>query len=125
MSEANFGELLAGSSPAVCRLAEAAAELVRTTIPDAAEELDRRARLLAFTYKPGTYKYLIAAVALHDNYVNLMFARGAELADVDSSGLLEGTGKLARHVKVDTPEVLADPAVAQLVSVAATRTPRP
>ncbi len=39
-----------------------------------------------------------AYILLHKNWVNLGFYKGAELAD--PAGLLEGTGKKLRHVKV-------------------------
>jgi hypothetical protein len=37
------------------------------------------------------------AIAPQKSYVNLMFSKGVELLDLDSTHLLEGTGKKARH----------------------------
>jgi hypothetical protein len=45
-------------------------------------------------------KHICAIMALSD-YVNIEFFRGMELPDPD--GLLEGTGKLLRHVKIRKP----------------------
>lgn len=63
-------------------------------------------------------------MTLHRAHVNLMFSKGVELLEVDPSGLLEGTGKRARHIRFTEPGRLADPAVHVLVRAAAQRTPR-
>lgn len=41
-----------------------------------------------------------------------------------ADGLLEGTGKVARHIKIRTPERLDEPGVRRLIEAAAARTPR-
>ena len=64
-------------------------------------------------YYGATDAYLKSAVYImpHSRHVNLGFFQGAHLADPD--GLLEGTGKTLRHVKlkkvddVDTPAIRA------------------
>lgn len=55
-------------------------------------------------------------LADHSRHVNLGFNRGATLADPD--GLLEGTGKGLRHVKVRSKDDLT-PALARLIREAA------
>lgn len=125
MTRVTFDDLLVDASPVVRELAVRAAELIRGVVPDAAEEVDGPAKLLGFTYLPGTYKHLIVAVALHAAHVNIMFARGAELVEIDGSGLLEGTGKRARHIKVREAQTLSNPGVRALLEAAAARTPQP
>jgi hypothetical protein len=49
--------------------------LTAEVIPDAVEESDRSAKLIGYTYQPGTYKHLIAAIAPHSGHVNLMLRR--------------------------------------------------
>lgn len=49
-------------------------------------------------------------------HVNVGFFRGAELADPD--GLLEGTGKFMRHVKLRPGQPLDDAALTKLVHAA-------
>jgi hypothetical protein len=39
------------------------------------------------------------AIVIHKDHVNLQFARGTELEDPE--GILEGTGKKIRHVKIN------------------------
>jgi len=116
--------LLAPCDPVVRKLATKARALVRELIPDAQEEVDSAAKLIGYSYLPETYKGLILAIALQRSYVNLMFSKGVELMAVDPDGLLEGTGKLARHIKVRTPERLEMPQVRELIKEAAARTPR-
>ena len=48
--------------------------------------------------------------------MNLGFYYGAELAD--PTGLMEGTGKKLRHVKVRDPEEVGQEAIGQLVRLA-------
>ena len=45
------------------------------------------------------YADLVCALAPYPNYINLMFSRGASMPDPD--GLLQGTGKKARHIRVE------------------------
>jgi hypothetical protein len=56
-------------------------------------------------------------VSAQSGYVNLGFYEGAALDD--PAGLLEGTGKAMRHVKVSDPAALADPGLEALVLAAA------
>lgn len=123
-AENELRALLAPFHADVQQLALAVCTLVRETVPDAVQELDQSDKLIGFTFRPGTYKGLIVAVALHRSHVNLMFSKGVELLELDSSGLLEGTGKQARHIRFADAERLADPAVRRLVRAAADRTPR-
>lgn len=116
--------LLSTCSPEVRELATAARALIREVIPDAREEVDTSARLIGYTFQPGTYKGLITAIALQKDRVNLMFGKGVELTANDPGGLLEGTGKLARHIKVRDLDRLADPGVRVLLTEAAALTPR-
>jgi hypothetical protein len=60
-----------------------------------------------------TYKGLICGITLHSAHVNLMFARGTELPDPDH--LLVGTGKRARHVKIQQSAEIENPAVRALL----------
>ena len=44
-------------------------------------------------------KGFVCAIVIHKDHVNLQFARGTELEDPE--GILEGTGKKIRHVKIN------------------------
>jgi hypothetical protein len=57
-----------------------------------------------------------AYVNAFTSHVNVGFFRGAELADVD--GLLEGTGKFMRHVKLRTASDVDATALRKLIEAA-------
>ena len=98
-----------------------ARELVLAIMPDAIEQFDAPARLIAYGFD-RTYRGLVCGITLQKSYVNLMFPRGAELPD--PAGLLTGTGKRARHVKIQRPDDLASPELRALLElVAAGRSP--
>jgi hypothetical protein len=86
--------------------------LVMVALPGATEQVDPPSRITAYGYN-RTYKGLICAIAPQKEYVNLMFSRGAELPD--PSGLLAGTGKRARHVKLKSPDDVTAPALRALL----------
>ncbi|MGP3956264.1 DUF1801 domain-containing protein [Nonomuraea sp. 3N208] len=117
-------QLLESCSPAVRALALAAQALIEEAVPDAVVEVDPSARLIAYTFQPGTYKGLVTAIALHKAHLNIMFSRGVELQKEDPGGLLEGTGKAARHIKVAEVDRLSDPEVRRLIEASARITPR-
>ena len=94
---ADVDAVLSMASPEVRAIALRAREVVRGVLPDALEMPDPADRLVGYG-RDRTLKGLICAVALQRDWVNLMLASGAGLPDPD--GLLEGTGKRARHVKL-------------------------
>ena len=55
-------------------------------------------------------------ISAQKNDVNLGFYYGAELPDPD--GLLQGTGKLLRHVKIREPKAIRGRALRQLLKLA-------
>jgi hypothetical protein len=97
---------LAAREPAIAGLARQLCETILTMMPDATISVD--AENIGFGYGTG-YKGLIFTVAPHTSHVTLGVARGASLPDPE--GLLEGSGKVHRHVKlrnatdVDRPEL--------------------
>ncbi len=105
-------EFLDGYAPEVRALALALSARVREVVPDAAEQLHRSWRTIAYG---RTRKF--CAIAPHQTWVNLQFHNGATLQD--PTGLLEGTGKSMRHVKVPTSADLDDERVATLLRHAA------
>ncbi len=94
----------------------------RLAVATALRELVRRAAPgLTETIKWGVPCYCgqgnVCGIMAHRDHVNLVFFRGAELADPE--GLLEGTGKGMRHIKVPAPTDLRMSAVTALVKEAA------
>ncbi len=111
----SVNKFLAAFSPEVRDLALKVRDLVFEVKPDAIEGVDPSSKIIGFGY--GTkYKDLIGAIALQKSYVNLMFSKGTQLPD--PKGLLEGTGKSARHIKIRTADDLKNPAVKKLLKEA-------
>ena len=108
--------------PEVRTLALQLRDLVHEIDPEVIEQIDKPAHLLAYGYAK-TYTHLMCVIILYTDYVNLGFPRGIDLPDPE--GLLEGTGKRARHVKITDTETIDLPEVAALIQASAEETPRP
>lgn len=102
-------------SPAVAALARQARALILEVMPAAVEQIDPSANLIAYG-QDRTYRGLICGITLHTNHINLMFARGASLPD--PHGLLTGSGKKARHIRVEQAADLERPGVRLLLETA-------
>ena len=61
-------------------------------------------------------------IAPQSKHINLGFMYGAELDDPD--GLLEGTGKLLRHIKIRSVDDLRVPAVRGLIEQSSKHLPK-
>jgi hypothetical protein len=59
---------------------------------------------------------MVCAIVAHKDHVNLEFAHGTELSDPD--GMLEGTGKKMRHVKIRSSEVIESGKLTNLIKEA-------
>jgi len=115
-------DFLEDYKPEVRNLALQLRDLVYEVDADVIEQIDKPAHLLAYGYAK-TYTHLMCAIILYKDYVNLGFPRGIDLPDPE--GLLEGTGKRARHVKITALEQIEAPEVAALIQASADETPRP
>jgi hypothetical protein len=108
-------EFLAAYPPEVRALAERARALVRAALPDSIEHLYPGWQ--AIGYGSGGMKGQICAIMPTKAGVSLSFNRGAVLPD--PHGLLTGTGKLLRHVKLRRPADVEAPALRELIAAAA------
>lgn len=109
---------LASYSPEVRALALKVRALVLGVMPGLVEQVDVPGKLLGYGWSP-TYRDTICVIMPLKAGVNLGFARGAELPDPE--GLLTGTGKRARHVRLSTPADVDRPALRALLEAAAAR----
>ena len=108
----SWDELLAGHTPEVQAAARALEALVRSELPDAAIRFDPGDRLLAIG-RSMRMRDLLFALVPHAGWVNLQLADGALLPNPD--GLIEGTGKRIRHVKVRSLSASAEPRIREVV----------
>ena len=116
-----FFELIADRDPEVQALAQATADLVSSIASDAwiGVETSWGGYLL---FKAGSAEgNTVCFLSAHKKHVSLGFAEGSELKD--PSGLLQGSGKRQRHVKIKKPVDLERPELRQLICQAWERLP--
>lgn len=105
-------ELVREQSPAVREVHERLHRLLHELFPDAVEQVDLPDRVLAFG-RTERMRDLWFALIAHKAHVNVQLADGLDLDDPD--GLVEGTGKRIRHMKVRTVEDAERPALRALI----------
>jgi len=118
---AELRAFLAPHPPAVRTLAQQLRKVVLAVVPDAIEQIDQPAHLLGYGFAP-TYRHTVCVIMPLKAGVNLGFPSGTDLPD--PQGLLIGTGKRARHVKLTQPEQISAPVVHDLLMAASAMTPR-
>jgi hypothetical protein len=109
--DGGFDRILEGNAPDVVATAHALRAAVRSAMPDVVEQVDFGNGLLAFG-RSRAMRDLLFAIIPHKSHVNLQLADGVDLPNLD--GLIEGTGKRIRHVKIRSVE-MAGSAVVRVV----------
>jgi hypothetical protein len=104
----SWDENLANHTPEVQAAARALEALIREDLPDVVVQYDPGNGLLAFG-RSMKMRDLLFALIPHAGWVNLQLAGGALLPNPD--GLIEGTGKRIRHIKIRTAAGASDPRV--------------
>ena len=109
-------ELLEAHTPEVRDIALRARALVLSICPEAVEQIDPADHLIAYGH--GTrMKEQLWYIAPFKAHVNMGFMRGRELHEQhDPAGLLEGTGKNLRHVKLRSLADVERPALRELLA---------
>ena len=118
-----YRKLLQRYSPAIQTLALSTHRLILTEAPEASEliyEVYTIADHFTFTARAGD---AFVFTTTHANWVNLGFNFGALLPDPD--GLLQGEGKVIRHVRITKPADLDAPGVRDLLRDAIAQAERP
>ena len=112
----DLNKLLKKYSTDVQDLALQARELVLKTVPDAQEKVYLGWNGIHFS-AGGNMQSTFCAVSPQRTRINLYFTQGVHLPD--PAGLLEGTGKNMRHIKIDHAKLLKSRAVKALIKAAA------
>ncbi|MCI0697749.1 DUF1801 domain-containing protein [candidate division KSB1 bacterium] len=107
--------LLLSYSPDVRSLALKVRKLILDVIPNIEEQVDTSANIIGYGFGPG-YADLICVIMPQKSGVNLGFYKGTQLPD--PKGLLEGTGKLHRHIKLRTATDVQSSALKALLKAA-------
>jgi hypothetical protein len=116
VTHGTFDEAVSNASVPVQEIAQRARALILDVYPDVTEVAWPKQGIVGYGVGPKKMSEHFCYIGLYRNRVNLGFFYGADLEDPE--GLLEGTGKKLRHVKVVDPAVLENPAVRGLVRLA-------
>jgi hypothetical protein len=117
--EADVDRLLAEHSPELQAIERALRATIRREFPDVVEQVDFGNKLIAFG-RTMKIRGLLFAIIAHRSWVNLQLADGADLPD--PAGIIEGTGKRIRHIKVRSVEAASSaPVVAAIRAQLAAR----
>lgn len=111
-----FDELLAGAEASVEEIARKLRNLILAVDPDAVEVVRLGDRAATYGVGPRKMSEAYAYIMPQRTQVNLGFFSGSTLDDPE--GLLEGTGKAMRHVKVSSIEDAGGPSLRRLVKAA-------
>ena len=115
-TDGTFEDILTKSSPAACELAYAVRALIGEVYPAAFEVPWIKQRIAGYGVGSKKGNEHFCYISAHKDYVNLGFNFGTTLPD--PSGLLEGTGKLFRHVKIKQLDDLHNTALRELLQAA-------
>ena len=110
--ESDVDRLLSEHPSGLQAIERALRATILTEFPAAVEQVDFGNRLIAFGHTMKIRGLLFAIIA-HRDHVNLQLADGADLSDPD--GLIEGTGKRIRHVKIRSVEAASAPPIVAIV----------
>ena len=111
----SFDDAIAGSDPHVTEIARRLRQLIIDIYPDVVEVLWPKQRIIGYGVGPKKMSEHFCYIGAHRDHVNLGFYYGAQLPDPE--GLLEGTGKKLRHIKIRDIEAVEQPSVRRLIQV--------
>lgn len=113
-----FEQAIASYPEPIKALARQVRALIHDILPEVVEVVWVQQKNTGFGTGPKKNTEHFCWLMPTKNHVNLGFNYGAELPDPEH--LLEGTGKLFRHVKIRSADQLIDPALRALVRYATT-----
>jgi hypothetical protein len=111
-----FDEIVSKASPKARELAQKARELIRSVYPAVVEVPWPKQNVIGYGVGPKKMSEHFCYLSVSRNHINVGFMYGAELPDAEN--ILEGSGKLLRHVRITEPEQLANPALRELIKLA-------
>lgn len=116
-----FEDVVSEASPEIKEIAYTARALLVEIKPGITEVPWGNQKIAGYGVGPKKMSEHFCYIAPQKNYVNLGFMYGADLPDPE--GLLEGSGKLLRHVKIRSLEDLQRPALRKLIEEASVYLP--
>ena len=117
-SQEAFEAIINDHSPEIQELARATRALIYEVLPGVVEIVWTQQGSAGYGTGPKKMSEHFSWIIPYKKHVNLGFNYGSELPDPTS--LLEGSGKLMRHVKIRVLDDLRNPALRDLIEVATT-----
>jgi hypothetical protein len=115
--EAQLDRFLDAYTPEVAAIARGALAKMRKRLPHAVELIYDNYNALACGFGPTERaSEAIFSIAVYPKYVTLFFLQGAKLPDPD--GLLQGSGNVARHIRLEDDKTLDRPEVKAMIATA-------
>lgn len=108
-----FEDILVHARPELRSVCKSLRRIIAGLHRDAVEVAWPRQRIASFGVGPKKMSEHYAYIAVHSSHVNLGFYHGAALRD--RAGLLEGTGKKLRHLKLRDVASTKKPAILALL----------
>jgi hypothetical protein len=113
-------KFLAKYDDGIAALARSAVTKLRKQVPGATEMVYDNYNALVIGFGPSEKPSLVVfSIVLYPRYVSLAFLQGAGLPD--PAKRLHGEGKLVRGVRLTTADVLDEPEIRELITVAKER----
>jgi len=110
-----FEEVIGDSSPEVQAISRHLRQLIIDIFPEVIEVPWPKQRIAGYGVGPKKMSEHFCYIGIQNNRVNLGFFYGADLSGQE--GLLEGTGKKLRHVKVKSMEQAEHASVRELIEL--------
>jgi hypothetical protein len=109
----SFGDILQAADPGYRLTCRALRNLIASLDKDCVEVVWPRQKIASFGVGPRKMTEHYAYISVQNAYVNLGFYHGTSLRD--PGGLLKGTGKKLRHVKIRGPADVKNVAIIALL----------
>ena len=108
-----FKDILAIASPELRPVCELLRDLVASRHPEFVEIIWPKHKIASFGVGPKKMTQHYAYISVQPTHINFGFYHGASLPD--PAGLLEGTGKELRHIKLSDSSSAKNTAIATLL----------
>lgn len=123
-SKRQLATILSGLPPAMEKLARAVLPKMRARLPGAVEMVyDKKNALVIGFCADERASSAIHSIAVYRNWINLYFFEGGSLPDPE--GLLQGSGRMVRSIRLTSAADLDRPAVKALMAEALKRADPP
>jgi hypothetical protein len=111
-------------SPEIAEQVRAVLKKMRARLPSTVEMVYDNYNALVIGFCPvEKASEVILSIAVYPRHINLCFFAGDRLPDPEK--LLQGSGKISRHIRLDETEMLDRPAVKALMKAAVENASRP